>query len=110
MEWCRDGHRPEDIPYHPDEKYADDEWLSWADWLGFGEGQSARTTFLEFEVARESVWELGLTSREEWRQWCREGHRLDTIPRNPQETYKREGWVSWPDWLGYGKGRAPQRR
>ena len=108
-EWCSAGHRPENIPSCPHETYADDEWLSWADWLGFGEGQSARTTFLEFEVARESVWELGLKSVEEWREWCREGQRLDTIPSAPDVTYKREGWQSWPDWLGYGKGRPARR-
>ena len=61
-------------------------------------------------MAREYVWELGLKSVEQWWEWCREGHRLDTIPSAPDVTYKSEGWQSWPDWLGYGKGRAPQRR
>ena len=110
VEWCSAGHRPEDIPRNPHEKYADDEWLSWRDWLGYGEGQTAMNTFLEFEVARESVWEVGLKSQEQWEQWCREGLRPDTIPYSPDVTYKGEGWLSWPDWLGYGKGRAPRRR
>jgi len=110
VEWCNAGHRPADIPRNPDEKYADDEWLSWADWLGFGEGQTAANTFLEFEVARESVWEVGLQSKEQWEQWCREGQRPDTIPSNPDVTYKGEGWLSWSDWLGYDKGRPAKRR
>ena len=55
------------------------------------------------------MWEVGLESVEQWWEWCREGHRLDTIPRNPDQTYKREGWQSWPDWLGYGKGRPARR-
>ena len=107
-QWCRDGHRPHTIPSNPDKNYKDEGWLSWADWLGYGEGQTARTTFLEFEVARESVWEVGLESQDQWWEWCRDGHRPDTIPSHPHDTYKSEGWVSWPDWLGYGKGRAPR--
>ena len=109
MEWRSGGQRPEDIPSHPEEMYADDGWLSLADWLGYGEGQTAKNTFLEFEVARESVWELGLKSKEQWKEWCREGHRPDTIPYDPSFTYKREGWLSWADWLGYGKGRPARR-
>jgi len=107
QQWCRDGRRPENIPSRPDEKYADEGWVSWPDWLGCGEGQTAKDTFLEFEEARAIVWEEGLESVEQWKEWCTE-HRPDYIPYNPDQTYKDEGWLSWPDWLGYGKGRPPR--
>ena len=64
--------------------------LSWADWnwLGYGEGQTATHTFMEFEVAREHMWEVGLKSVEQWRQSGAEtgNIRTDTIRSNPHET------------------------
>ena len=32
--WCRDGHRPPDIPAAPDRTYRARGWKSWPDWLG----------------------------------------------------------------------------
>ena len=31
------------------------DWVSWPDWLGYGEGKTPAGTFLVFEVAREVV-------------------------------------------------------
>jgi hypothetical protein len=64
---------------------------------------------MEFEEARAYMWEVGLEGKEQWKQWCRDGHRPHTIPSTPDRTYKDEGWVSWADWLGYDKGRAARR-
>lgn len=38
QEWCIEG-RTFNVPTNPHVAYAFDGWLSWADWLGFGEGQ-----------------------------------------------------------------------
>jgi hypothetical protein len=43
----------------------------------------------------------------QWRTW---GDRPSDVPSNPNETYANEGWVSWPDWLGYGEGKPAQAR
>jgi hypothetical protein len=29
------------------------------------------------------------------------------VPSAPYIIYANEGWVSWPDWLGYGVGKPP---
>jgi len=108
-QWCRDGHRPSDIPSHPDQTYSDKGWLSWRDWLGHGEGLPPVGTFLEFEEARALVRKAELKNKEQWEQWCRVGHRPYDIPSLPNQTYKDKGWLSWPDWLGYGVGRPKCR-
>ena len=63
--------------------------------------QAAAKRWLPFEEARELVRKEGLKGHREWVQWCRDGHRPDTIPSTPDKTYSDEGWQSYPDWLGY---------
>jgi hypothetical protein len=53
------------------QKYKNEGWVSWPDFLGFDEGLLPRgTRFLKFEEARDLVWAVGLTSKEEWWKWC----------------------------------------
>jgi len=103
-QWCRDGHRPDDVPSNPDVTYKGKGWVSWADWLGYDEGKApVSRSFLEFEEARELVRAVGLKSKGQWQLWCRDGHRPADVPSAPDVKYKGKGWVSYPDWLGYGK-------
>ena len=103
QEWCRDAPRPANIPSLPDQCQAyKDKWVSWTDWLGYGEGEPKYDEFLAFEDAREIVREVGLGSCKEWQRWSRD-HRPADIPSAPWTTYADEGWESMADWLGYGK-------
>jgi hypothetical protein len=108
MEWSRDC-RPAYIPSRPDSTFADEGWLSWADWLGYGEGGPPSNKFLPFEEARKIVRAVGLKSQKQWMEWSRDCRPAD-IPSAPHRTYKDEGWVSMADWLGYGVGRAAYER
>ena len=69
----------------------DDGWLSWPDWLGYGEGQAPQDrtlkNCLEFEEARAFVREVGLESYEQWVEWCRDAPRPDNIPSHPSIKY-----------------------
>ena len=47
------------------------------------------STMHEFEVACEYVREVGLESKEQWVEWCRDGHRPDTIPSASHVTRTR---------------------
>jgi hypothetical protein len=38
---CQEGKRPATVPSLPDRTYADEGWLSWADWLGTKPGKVA---------------------------------------------------------------------
>ena len=52
-----------------------------------------------FKEARAFVRSLGLKSIEEWKSWARSDARPIDIPKVPIAVYKRNGWVSWGDWL-----------
>ena len=60
---------------------------------------SQNSIWLPFEDARIFVRSLGLKGQKEWLAYCKSGKKPDDIPANAPLVYK-EGWVSWPDWLG----------
>jgi hypothetical protein len=100
-EWNKSGQRPSDIPSDPSVTYRDDGWISWPDWLGF-EGRAPPGSMLPFVVGRAFARKLELKSEKEWREWRKSGQRPSDIPSCPDKTYRDDGWISWPDWLGYG--------
>jgi glycosyltransferase involved in cell wall biosynthesis len=53
-----------------------------------------------FTEGRAYVQGLKLGSKKEWETWRTSGQRPASIPASPQRTYRDDGWVSWPDWLG----------
>jgi len=108
-EWSKSERRPSDIPTHPERTYRDDGWISWPDWLGMKGG---RGNMLSFTVGRAYARKLELRNNKEWKEWSKSGQRPSNIPSNPQTTYRDDGWISMPDWLGYGSegGAAASRR
>ena len=67
---------------------------------------------LPFAVGRAYVRKLKLRSQKEWVEWSKSGQRPSNIPGCPQQTYRDDGWISYPDWLGYGsaeRGTAASR-
>ena len=59
-----------------------------------------RVAWKSFTEGRAHVQGLGLKSKEGWQAWSKSGQRPSDIPGRPDKTYKDDGWVSWPDWLG----------
>jgi hypothetical protein len=110
--WSKSGQRPSDIPSLPDSVYRNDGWVSWPDWLGYGEGRVSAKDMLPFAVGRAYARKLKLKRQKEWFAWSKSGQRPSNIPSNPFEVYRDDGWVSYPDWLGYGSagGAAASRR
>ena len=80
------------------------------DFLGYAEGQGAKSTrnskFRTFEDARAYVRTLGLKSAKEWNAWSKSGARPHDIPSTPQTTYKSSGWTSYGDFLGFAVGKS----
>jgi hypothetical protein len=110
-EWRKSKHRPSDIPSSPDKIYRDDGWISWPDWLG-KERRVLAKDMLPFAVGRAYARKLKLRSQREWKEWRKSGQRPSNIPGNPFEAYRDDGWISLPDWLGYGSqggGEAASR-
>jgi hypothetical protein len=103
--WSKSGQRPSNIPSDPGRTYRDDDWISMPDWLGYETTRAPRGQMLPFAVARAIVRKLKLKCREEWNAWRKSGQRPSNIPSNPSQTYRDDGWISMPDWLGY-EGQA----
>ena len=101
LAWSRAGQRPSNIPANPHKMYRIDGWISYPDWLGKEGGNGA---MLPFAAARVIVRRLKLKSNKEWVAWCSSGQRPSNIPSNPNMSYRNDGWISMPDWLGYGSG------
>jgi hypothetical protein len=101
--WRKSGQRPSNIPSDPFKVYRDDGWISYPDWLGYGEGRVLAKDMLPFAVGRAYVRKLKLKSWKAWREWSKSGQRPFNVPGRPDLTYRDDGWVSWPEWLGNGK-------
>jgi hypothetical protein len=107
QEYSKSGKRPSNIPGNPDRVYRDAGWVSWPDWLGYGVGKQQRKMMaqggaLSFEAARTFVRTLKLTGWKEWEEYSKSGKRPSNIPSRPDQAYRDAGWISMPDWLGYG--------
>jgi hypothetical protein len=57
-------------------------------------------------AARAYVRKLKLGSQKEWEALGKAGERPSNIPCSPYPVYRDDGWISYPDWLGY-KGVVP---
>lgn len=90
-EYCK-KEKPENIPSNPNVVYKE-VWVSWDDWFG--------RYYLPFEDSKNLVHKLKIKSNKSWRIYVREGKLPKSIPTSPQTFYKNE-WVSWYDWLGKG--------
>lgn len=104
------GILPPDIPKSPSSIYAKKGWVCWGDWFGNGKGPQPRklANALTFEEARSFARSLKLASSTEWRQYCdgkfpEKAQRPKNLSAFPSQFYRRKGWVSWADWLGYKK-------
>ena len=70
-------------------------------WAGNGGQDKGTSRMLPFAAARMIVRKLKLRSNKEWFVWSKSGKRPSNIPAGPHDTYSDDGWISWPDWLGY---------
>ncbi len=98
---------PDNIPSNPAKVYKNKGWINWGDYLGTGNIAASKRYFLSFREAKQIVRELQLTSREEWKRYCKSEKHSNNIPCHPDEYYQE--WTSWKDFLGpqnfhnYGK-------
>ena len=42
-----------------------------------------------------------MKSREAWRDWRKSSARPEDVPSKPDRVYKKQGWVGFPEFLGY---------
>ena len=88
---------PMDIPTNPNKTYKDKGWKDFGDWLGTGTIAPVFRKFRPFKEARAFANSLDLKSSTEWWKYCtgklvRKPPIPMDIPKNPNITYKDNGW------------------
>jgi hypothetical protein len=105
-DYCICGKKPHNIPSNPNTVYKN-EFISLGDWLGTGKISTQNIEYLLFEEARKYIQTLKLKSKEEYENWW-DKNRPEKIPKVPRLIYKKDGWLSMGDFLGYvGNGQHP---
>ena len=101
--WFKSDSRPANVPSQPSSVYLTSCWLSLAVWIGYKpkHGGKAGTQFVPFQEARVFARRLNFQSQAKWKTWSASGARPLTIPGSPYQYYLNQGWLSWPDFLGY---------
>ena len=104
QKWRKTAARPvEMIPSHPDRAYKDCGWNGWPDFLGNAntDKRNQNRNWRSLEAATTYVQALGLKSKEAWEEWSKSGDRPEDIPATPHQVYKKQGWVGYPEFLGF---------
>ena len=94
---------PNNIPAYPNSYYKNKGWIAMGDWLGTGIIANQFKSLTNYKNARKYAASLNLKSKSEWRSFLKSGKKPSNIPSIPEEYYKDNGWISWPDWLGTTK-------
>lgn len=55
--------------------------------------------FKSFEETRDFARSLGIKTQKDWYKYWNLQKRPDDIPYDPAQTYKKEGWKGWKDFL-----------
>jgi hypothetical protein len=100
LDWSKSDARPEDVPIHAHEVYAN-EWKGWSDFLGAVIVANQNRIFRSFHEAKKYARTLGFKSEAEWRVWAKADSRPKDIPAGPPHKYSQE-WQGWGDFLGTG--------
>ena len=99
-QYCKSGKKPEDIPAYANQTYKNEGWINMGDWLGTGRIATFLREYRSFVIAKKFIHSLNLKSQSEWAQYCKSGKKPEDIPSDPIKVYKKDGWISWGDWLG----------
>ncbi len=90
---------PINIPKYPRAVYKNSGWLSMGDWLGTYSVADQLKTYLSFNEARDFVRTLNLNNSKEWVSYVNT-NKIKNIPKRCDQTYEKEGWSGWKDFLG----------
>jgi hypothetical protein len=80
------------------------EWRTWGDFLNTRSVTNVekRNKRLSFILARNYIAKFNLNGRREyWEWWTTQEDPI--VPKYANDSYKNDGWISWPDFLGYDK-------
>jgi len=99
-EYVHQGKMPPDIPANPNTVYRNDGWISVGDFLGSGSIATNLIKYLSYSDVEKYIHTLKLKTKDDWDNFKKNNKLPNGMPRNPSQTYKDDGWVSWGVFLG----------
>jgi len=93
---------PQDIPTNPNRYYKNKGWKNWGVFLGTGTVAPYKIIYKTFILAKKYARLQKLSGENNWRIHTKSKKFPQDIPKNPNQTYKNNGWKSWGDFLGTG--------
>lgn len=90
----------EHIPKYPRQRYLNDGWVSWGDFLGTGKISDNYVNYLSYDDAKKVIHELNLKKVVQYKEIVKRHGIPNNIPNRPDRYYLNRGWVSWSDFLG----------
>jgi len=106
VEYCKSGNKPDDIPSDPWNVY-EKEWCGNGLFLGVYDPNLEKRGYRTLHESMTVVHNLNLKNYDEWVEYCKSGEKPSTIPAEPDQVYKNEGWLGWGHWLGTVKKMTP---
>lgn len=97
VQFTRSPDFPSDIPKAPAQKYKNEGWLGFADWLGTNRLRKGEA-YWPYKKAREFIHALNFKNESEWREYSKSEAKPRQIPASPANVYKE--WVGAADWIG----------
>ena len=89
-----------DIPVRPEITYKGKGWISFPSFLGTA---SKTTKLVDYETAKKKVQAAGIKTYTQYMEWQKQHADM---PVRPDITYKDEGWISYPSFLGTASKRV----
>ena len=100
-QWCKNHERPLNVPYSFERTYKK-EWISMGEFLGTGVIADKNKVWAKFDDAKKKVQKFRFKNMREFKKAWNSGKLPKNIPANPNQVYKKQGWLSSGDFLGTG--------
>jgi hypothetical protein len=88
------------IPKNPVQRYKNDGWVSWGDFLDTGRISDNYVDYLSYGEAKKIIKQLNIKKIVDYKKLTKNGEVQNNIPNRPERYYKNRGWVNWGDFLG----------
>ncbi len=98
------GKLPNDLTKYANERYSDQGWSGWSDFLGSTaalSGLQKNKQMRSYEECKKFVRFLGIKTENQWREWNKNNKRPNDIPYTFHKSYPDE-WITMGDFLGTG--------
>lgn len=94
--------KPSTIPKNPHRSYAA-IWIGWGDFLGTNNPfPYVRRKFRTYKDSRAWAQTLGLTTKTQWLEYCKNPGFPADVPKRPDLYYQKSlQWLTWKNFLGY---------